>query len=398
MALKIVRGKEAAETLRNEGFRSKWGQLYQECPWATAAQSPAFVTSWYEAYKQQYSLVLVCEFSASGAMTGFLPLALNGSGRAELPGAHQADYKSWLALASNGKSFLEASLKLLSRETEIGALLFRYLPSGAPVGGGGASSGSPWICEMESHTRPIVRLGSGAEVREYVRRKTNKIIKNRWNRLKRIGNVRLERIAGSEELVPIFDQLIDWYEIRQEMAHGKRPFQADKNKKKWHLELLKEGLLHLTLLKAGQEVLSAIFGLSDGKTYSMMMPVFNPEYAHYSPIALHHLMLVERLHTEGFSVLDLTPGSDPFKERFAAEYEDLNVLSIYLKQREWIKAKVRQRSEAIAKGMLSALGIAPSSVVRTLPRAQEFLGVFLRAFPRSKRRSSRQSPHIPEPV
>jgi CelD/BcsL family acetyltransferase involved in cellulose biosynthesis len=393
MPLKIARTKEAAELLRNESFRFKWELLYRECPWATAAQSPAFVTSWYETYRRHYDLLLVCEFSASGALTGLLPLALSEAGRAVLPGAHQAEYQSWLALASNGKSFLEASLKLLSRETEIGALLFRYLPSGAPVDVGGASPGLPWKCEIESHRRPIVRLASGAEVREYVRRKTNKIIKNRWNRLKRIGNVRIERIRGSEELVPIFDQLIDWYDVRQEMAHGKRPFQADKNKKNWHLELLKEGLLHVTLLKAGQEVLSAIFGLSDGKTYSMMMPVFNPEYAQYSPIALHHLMLVERLQAEGFSVLDLTPGSDHFKERFAAEYEDVNVLSVYLKQREWVKAKVRQRSEAIAKGMLSVFGIAPSSLVRTLPRAQIFLSAFLRL----KRRSSRESPHMPEP-
>ena len=359
--------------LRNESFRSKWGQLYQECPWATAAQSPAFVTSWYEAYKQQHSLLLVCEFSASGALTGFLPLALNGSGRAVFPGAHQAEYKSWLALASNGKSFLEASLKLLSRETEIGALLFRYLPSGAPVDGGGAPSNAPWIYEMEWERRPIVRLDSNADVAEYVRRKTNKTIKNSWNRLKQVGSVRLEQIRDSEQLAPIFDQLIEWYDARQELAHGKRPFQADENKKMWHLNLLKEGLLHLTLLKAGQETVSALFGLSDGKTYSVLMPVFAPEYARYSPMALHHLLLVERLHAEGYSVLDLTPGPDPFKERFAGEYESVGVLSIYFKQREWIKAKVRHRSQVFTRGMLSALGITPSSVARTLPRIQAFL-------------------------
>ena len=373
MPLHIARGTEAAEMLGNESFRAKWGQLYQECPWATAAQSPAFVTSWYETYKQQYSLLLVGEFSASGDMTGFLPLALNGSGRAELPGAHQAEYQSWLALASNSRSFLEGSLRLLSRKTEIGALLFRYLPSGAPVEGGGTSSSSPWIWEMESHKRPIVRLASGANVTEYLQQKRNKTIKNSWNRLKQVGSVRLEQIRESEQLAPIFDQLIEWYDARQELAHGKRPFQTDKNKKTWHLHLLKEGLLHLTLLKAGQETVSALFGLSDGKTYSVLMPMFAPKYARYSPMAIHHLLLVERLHAEGYSVLDLTPGPDPFKERFAGEYERVSVVSIYFKQREWIKAKVRRRSRVFTKGVLSALGIAPSSLARTLPRIQAFL-------------------------
>jgi CelD/BcsL family acetyltransferase involved in cellulose biosynthesis len=227
-------------------------------------------------------------------------------------------------------------------------------------------------------------------VAQYIGQKTNKTIRYKYNRLKRIGNVHLERIRECEELSPIFDQLIDWYEMRQELAHGKRPFQADKIKKPWHLCLLKEGLLHVTLLKAGQKVVSALFGLSDGKTYSSMMPMFAPEFTSYSPVALHHLLLVQQLHAEGYLVLDLTPGPDPFKENFASEYEDVQVLSVYFKRSAWIKAKLRQQTQGIAKGILSVIGIEPSSVARVLPRIQAFL--------RSKRPSSRQSPHMPEPV
>jgi CelD/BcsL family acetyltransferase involved in cellulose biosynthesis len=390
MPLKIVRGRAAVEALKDQGFRAQWVRLYRECPWATAAQSPAFTTCWYEAYKERYSLLLVCEFSASNELIGFLPLALSPSGRAVFPGAHQAEYKGWLALPSNGGSFFEASLKALSGQTQIGALSFRYLPRGVPIEGIGAASRSRWICELGTHKRPIVRLASAADVAEYIRQKTNKTIRYKYNRLKRIGNVRLERIRECEQLAPIFDRLIEWYEMRQEAAHGKRPFQTDKNKKPWHLCLLQEGLLHVTLLKAGQEVVSALFGLSDGKTYSSMMPMFAPEYAHYSPIALHHLLLVQQLHTEGYSVLDLTPGLDPFKENFASEYEDVHVLSVYFKHSQWIKAKFRQRSEAIAKGILSVIGIEPSSLARTLPRIQAFL--------RLRRPPSGQSPHMPEPV
>jgi len=156
------------------------------------------------------------------------------------------------------------------------------------------------------------------------------------------------------------------------------------------LYLLREGVLHVTLLRAGSEVISAVFGLTDGKTYSLMMSMFAPEYARYSPIALHHLMLVERLHAEGYSVLDLTPGPDPFKERFAGAYEDVQVLSIYFKQREWMKAKLRQHSKVIARETLSALGIAPESASRNLQRALSFL--------RLKRPPRDESSHLPEPV
>lgn len=391
MSLKIAHHAEAAEMLRTGSFRALWLRLYRECPWATAAQSPAFVTSWYETYRQEYRPLLVCEFSATNALEGFLPVAVGRSGRAVLPGAHQAEYKSWLALPSNGGAFLESGLKLLSEETDIGGLSFRYLPAGTPVGGMATSDESPWIREVERHSRPIVRLGDAAAVAEYVRRKKTKTIKNSWNRLGRNGSLQLEHIRECEELVPIFDQLIEWYEMRQEMAHGKRPFRTDPYKKTWHLRLLKEGLLHVTLLRAGREIVSALFGLSDGKTFSVLMPVFAPWHAACSPMAIHHLMMVEYLHAEGFSILDLTPGPDPFKERFAAEYEDVNVLAVYFKQREWIKAKVRERTHAITKEVLSAVGIEPRTITRTLPRLRTFRGTLLASFFKAFRRLKRPS-------
>jgi CelD/BcsL family acetyltransferase involved in cellulose biosynthesis len=389
MPLKTARFDEAAKLLSDQNFRRQWLRLYQECPWATAAQSPAFVCSWYEAYQEDYSPFVVCELSAANELVGFLPVALGRDGHAVLPGARQAEYKGWLALPANGKAFFEESLRVLSRETGIGTLLFRYLPPGAPIDRACVSS-LPWVCEVETKRRPIVPLANASIVAEYLGEKTNKTLKNSWNRLKRMGELHLEQIRETQQLAPIFDQLIDWYETRQAMAYGKRPFHDDRNKKIWHLYLLKEGLLHVTLLKAGPEVVSAVFGLSDGKTYSLMMSMFAPEYARYSPVALHHLMLVERLHAEGYSVLDLTPGPDPFKERFAGAYEDVQVLSIYFKQREWMKAKLRQQSKVIAKETLSALGIAPESASRSLQRAVACL--------RLKRPPRNESSHMPEPV
>jgi CelD/BcsL family acetyltransferase involved in cellulose biosynthesis len=188
-----------------------------------------------------------------------------------------------------------------------------------------------------------------------------------------MGTPRLEQIHECGELIPIFDQLIEWYDTRQEAAHGRRPFDADKNKKEWTLGLLREGLLHVTLLRVGQELVSALFGLSDGKTYSLMMPVFAPAYAQYSPVALHHLRLVQQLHEEGYSMLDLTPGPDGFKDRFAGAYDSVQILSVYFTRRERFKAKVRQRTVNITKRLLAAFGLAPTSFVRNLPRIQALL-------------------------
>lgn len=369
MPLKLARGTQAAEMLISLDFRSQWLKLYHACPWATAVQHPGFAFSWYEIYEEQYAPLLIAEFSDANALTGLLALAVDHSGDAIIPGGRQAEYKSWLALPQNGSQFISAALALLSREMKVGTLLFRYLPSEAPLDTILAST-APWTCERETFPRPIVRLGNAAEVAEYLARKTNSTIRNSRNRLNKLGSLRLEQIRQTDELVPIFDQLIQWYDARQEAAHGKRPFHTDKNKKEWHVRLLKEGLLHVSVMKVGQELVSALFGLSDGETYSVMMPVFAPAYAQYSPMALHHLMLVEQLHEEGYALLDLTPGPDAFKDRFVGAYDSVQALSIYFTQREWLKAKIRRQARDGAKRLLSSLGIAPTSLARYLPRIQ----------------------------
>src|ERR1700730_11099372 len=106
MTLSLSHGKEARETISNPGFQFQWAQLHQACPGATAFQSPGYIAAWYEAYKDQYSPLVVSEFSAAGDLVGLFPLAAeNGSGRLIVAGGHQAEYKAWLATAANGESF-----------------------------------------------------------------------------------------------------------------------------------------------------------------------------------------------------------------------------------------------------------------------------------------------------
>src|SRR5215471_6179555 len=102
MSLTLLQSDQAEHLLRSESFRSQWTELYRACPWATPSQTWEFVTSWFELYKTRYQLLLVCESTPEGVLIGLLPLGWEyGSKRATLPGAHQAEYKSWLALPCN---------------------------------------------------------------------------------------------------------------------------------------------------------------------------------------------------------------------------------------------------------------------------------------------------------
>jgi CelD/BcsL family acetyltransferase involved in cellulose biosynthesis len=364
MTLTILRGREARDRITDAVFQAQWTGLYEACPWATAFQSPSFVTTWHEAYKDQYAPLAVCEFSPTGDLIGLLSLATeNNSGRVTLAGDQQAEYKAWLAVPSNGDTFIEQALKALGSETDIGVLSFKYLPPGTPTDWIARSRGMPWTCDLEQHPRPIIRVDDGTQVADYLRGKmSRKSTRNNWNRLKRLGNLRLEQLREERQLAAVFDQLIAYNDVRQGGMHGKFEFEGDLAKKPFHLALLKApDLLHVTILKAGEEIVSAQFGTTYRGTYSGTMPMFSPFRAADSPMTVHLLMLVEQLHRDGYSVFDLTPGPDPFKDRFAAGQDSVYALSICFRQ--WIKHKVKQASETVARRVLSSLHIAPRAAL-----------------------------------
>ncbi len=301
------------------------------------------MTAWHEAYRDRYTPFIVSELSPAGDLIGLISLATdNHSGQVTVAGGRQAEYKTWLALPSNGSSFIEAALAQLERETDISALSFRYLPPGTPTDWIARSEKTTWTCELQRHPRPIIPVGDAVALTEYLRKKkSGKSVRNSWNRLKRLGNLCLEQIHDAEQLAPIFDQLITYYDIRQGGTHGKFAFQQDLAKKPFHLALMRvPELLHVTILKAGQEILSAQFGITDGKVYSGAMPIISPFHAADSPMQVHFLMLLEKLQQDGYSVFDLTASMDPFKERFAASYDSVCAFSVYFKHR--IKNRVVQ--------------------------------------------------------
>jgi CelD/BcsL family acetyltransferase involved in cellulose biosynthesis len=317
--------------------------------------------------------LIVHETSPAGTLTGILPLGVSRGGRhAVLPGAEQGEYKSWLA-SSRGGAFFDEALELLARQTRVGSISCRYLPPAFPADEARSALAERWRCESESYPRPIVPLSDPKRFAEYMGEKRNRTLRNLSIRLNKIGEVRLERIRSVDELLPVFDRLIGWYEARQQSAHGKSSFGRDKNKKPWHLDLLREGLLHVSVLKTGQEIVSGCFGLSDGKTYTLAMPMYAAEYAQYSPMALHFLALVEQLQQEGYSLFDLTPGDDPFKKRFASEYGTVHSLSVYLNSGDWMKANVRRKGSALAKRALSVLGLTAGDAQRGLGRLRAAL-------------------------
>jgi CelD/BcsL family acetyltransferase involved in cellulose biosynthesis len=386
MVFSMIRGAEAEEMLRDPRFQSQWAQLHEACPWATAYQSPGYVTAWHEAYRDWYSPFIVCEFSSVGDLIGLISLATeNNSRQVTVAGAPHAEYETWLALPPNSSSFIEGALTHLKCETDIGALSFKYLSPGTPTDWIARSGKRPWTCGLQRYPRPIIPVGDADALTEYLRKKkSGKNIRVKWNRLKRLGTLCLERIREPSQLAPIFDQLITYYDLRQGGKRGKFGFREDLAKKPFHLALLKvPDLLHVTILKAGPEILSALFGIVGRKMYSLAMPMISPFHAAHSPMRVHLLKLLEAMHQEGYSIFDLTPSMDPFKERAAASYDSVRALSVYFRQP--IKHRVVQASKALAIRALHSRGIEPHAA---LEHFRQFKRVPLRAWPSILTRNS----------
>ena len=103
MEIALIRDAAAERLLSDPHFLSQWMQLYRACPWASPCQSPGFVTEWHDAYRDRYSPFIVREYSQAGDLIGLISLATDKrSGQLTVAGARQAEYKTWLALPSNG--------------------------------------------------------------------------------------------------------------------------------------------------------------------------------------------------------------------------------------------------------------------------------------------------------
>jgi CelD/BcsL family acetyltransferase involved in cellulose biosynthesis len=272
-------------------------------------------------------------------------------------GAKQAEYHTWLATTDRGDSFIAAAMDLLRASFSGLTLTFEYLPPGTPQQW--LEQGQPWAQQsrLVMWTRPLMKLGDGENLRKSLKKSANK---SRLNRMKRLGDVQFEQLHGSPALAAVFDDIIAYYDFRQGAVNDSIYFQTDPLRKPFYLALMDiPDLLHATVLKVGDRVVAAHLGLSDGQQCALGMPAHSPFHAAHSPGKLQLLMLGVELAQQGFHTLDLTPGGDAYKERFATDHDRVHILTVFLSDRSWPKqvAELKVRGKSIVKRSVRAAGM-----------------------------------------
>ncbi len=302
--------------------------------------------------------------SETAELCGILCLAVSrDDGTLVFAGAHQSEYQSWASSPECDSEFPLAAVQRVRGEFPDKPLKFQYLPPGAPLDWlGDTRLRSRFV--LIKKVRPLLRF---AQMSADSLNKANN--KKRLKGLKKLGEIEFRRLTSADELEAVFDDFADFCNLRLGAMHDMEPFADDPLKRLFHLEMMRQpGLVHATILRAGNLLASAHFNMRDRKQLHLNLIAHNPILAKHSPGKFHVHMLSQMLIAEGYEELDLTPGGDPYKERFANAHDSVSVLHFPATKVSRVKLMLQARGESWARSGLSAVGVHPA-------RARRLVGV-----------------------
>jgi CelD/BcsL family acetyltransferase involved in cellulose biosynthesis len=105
--------------------------------------------------------------------------------------------------------------------------------------------------------------------------------------------------------------------------------------------------LRFAVLRTGERIIAAELGLQSGSSYHLWFPIYDPEFARYSPGALMTLASLEALAGLGVTRVDFGPDGEAYKRAFA---EPTGLV---------FEGDVRPRARAVEAAAHAALRAAP---------------------------------------
>ncbi len=330
-------------------------------------QAPHFVLNWYAAYRSEWRPVIVRCSDSTGQLVGLWLLAHHpATGVLAHAGVHQAEYHAWLALPGHDAEFVAEAWCELRRRVRFRTLQFKYLAAASladTLRGMGELEG---CLTVRAHSRPLAELdlreGDGVSLK-----RSKKSKQTRFNRLKKLGNVEFQRLTDPEDLNHLFKDFESLYDFRQGAVNRSTPFFDDPVKWGFHQAVFAAApdQIHVTVTTLNGSTIAALWGILSGKTLHVGMLAHLPQLAEHSPGKLHVLQLIDYLRDEGMELLDLTPGGDPWKERFATTHDE--VWEILLYRSPWLRTRDQlvEVMRLAIKRALALVGISPADL-RTL--------------------------------
>jgi CelD/BcsL family acetyltransferase involved in cellulose biosynthesis/RimJ/RimL family protein N-acetyltransferase len=365
--VELVYGQPAHALLSDHTFLTLWRRLLEGCSYATAFQTPGFVGAWYEAYRSEWQPLIALSRGPDRDLVGLWFLAHDSTtGTLVHAGTDQAEYQTWLALPGEDASFLSAAWRALRLRFRVSKLQLKYLPAAELVDTLQRVPGMEGRVIVSRHRRPLLTLDP-ADLKASFAKKSNK---SRFNRLKKLGPLEFRRITDPVELERVLDELIAYYDLRHGAVHDSLLFRNDPHRRAFHAAMF-AGLasdVYVTVTYLNGTPIAAFWGAASRKTVHLGMIVHSPVLAQHSPGKLHIMQLSELLLQEGREVLDLTPGDDAWKERFASAHDEVAEAVLYGSR--WARAteEALQGLKNWGKRYAAVVGVTPVRVRETVSR------------------------------
>lgn len=377
----LLMGPPVLKLLEDASFLEEWKDLYNACPWATVFQSPSFVATWYQVYRSYLPILIKTE--TDGKLTGLLTLAKDKKGLITGAGANQAEYQVWLTADEKDETFIKASLTKLYRFFPRNRIQLKYIPAGVPLNF--TKNDTPWNkrCFVKTSPQPVMVINEDHFTSEL--KKKNR--REKINRLKRLGELKFERINDYKEFKEIFDELALQSDFRKGAMYNKIAFKTDACRKEFLLSLFEQNILHVTVLKIDDRIIAANVSIGTKQQLHLSgINSFAAALARHSPGIIHFLMLGKLLAEEGADVFDLTPGADSYKEILATDHTVAYTLSIGNKYHKTVNRLQLGLNNCFKKTATKA-GIKPE----TLKKAKKNYTLFKNKFVHIARQGILQS-------
>ena len=318
MDVKILHRDESLNIIKDDDFIANWQLLAKVSKEFTLIQEPDLVVAWYQAYKNEYDPLMVVAKDEGDNVVGILPLAISlEDGGISHAGHGQAEYNGWIAKQELEEEFLVESLILLKQQCGLSKWDWGWMPPNA---------NTDWLKSAKLTEQGIyVNLGHCelpvydlSDTDRIAQIKKSKSTKSKINRLKRAGDLKIERITEVSRAKEVFADLKKISNFRNLAVYDNMPFVGeDSNKEQWHLNHLDgSDNVHFTVLWQGDEFLACNFGFCSEDTVIIGLFTYNPVQGGHSPGNVFLIELIEFITNEGFRTLDLSPGGDLYKERF----------------------------------------------------------------------------------
>lgn len=360
-AIHLLRDDSAKAWLENPRNIAEWERLYQKCSWRLATLSPGFCLAWLRHYADHWAPVLILE-QHDGKLGRIMPLAAD-TRRVTGMGAHQAEYQGWLSVASTGeREFLAEALHLCAGEFPGLRMHLRYLVPGLDQYCDDALKEAFPRLEVRHHRRPLLPLKESA-LEKALRKPGNR---SKMNRLAALGRLEITFPSERSEIVQTLCELAPLYDLRQGAINDVCPFVDDPAKLPFLIDWLSHADrsdFHLGRICLDGQLIAGLLTVNGSNTASVAIIAYSPLHGRHSPgkLQLYHSALA--LARNGLSLLDLTPGGDPWKERFAREHDEVLEITCYPQRTDFIRHRISESLRELARTPFRLAG-TPAPTVR----------------------------------